>query len=88
MLMISQTISHESFPVSQFLQGGYTTPYRLDRNSNVGGILVFIREDIPPAKFHFYEAGFEAFAIELNLEKANDWYVSRITLIRIRYQTI
>ena len=87
MLMISQTISHESFPVSQFLQGGYTTPYRLDRNSN-GGILVFIREDKSSAKFHFYEAGLEAFAIELNLEKANDWYVSPIKLIRITYQTI
>ena len=44
--------------LSQFLLGGYTTPYRLDRlDLNGGEILVFIREDIPSIKLRFSEAG-------------------------------
>ena len=41
--MISETKIDDSFPVSQFLRGGYATFYRLDRNSSGCGILVFIR---------------------------------------------
>ena len=65
--MISETKIDDSFPVCQFLIGAYTTSYRLDRNSNGGGILVFIQEDIPSRNLHFSEAGFEGFFMELNL---------------------
>ena len=57
--------------LSQFLLGGYTTPYRLDRlDLNGGEILVFIREDIPSIKLRFSEAGHEGFFIKLNLRKS------------------
>ena len=46
-LMISETKLDSSFPNGQFQIHGYSEPYRLDRNGNGGGILVFIREDIP-----------------------------------------
>ena len=46
-LMISETKIDDSFPVSQFLIEGFCTPYRLDRNSKGGGILLYVREDIP-----------------------------------------
>ena len=46
-LMISETKIDDSFPSKQFLIDGFTAPYRLDRNGSDGGILVYIREDIP-----------------------------------------
>ena len=36
-----------SFPQAQFRMEGYAPPFRYDRNSHGGGILLFIREDIP-----------------------------------------
>ena len=34
-----------SFPNAQFVIEGYSPPFRYDRNSNGGGILLFARED-------------------------------------------
>ena len=45
-LLISETID-DSFPSAQFLLDGFSKPYRLDRCSNGGGILLYIRDDIP-----------------------------------------
>ena len=44
--LISETNIDSSFPTVQFQIEAYTT-YRLDRNANGGGILLYIREDIP-----------------------------------------
>ena len=44
-LLISETID-DSFPSAQFLLDGFSKPYRLDRCSNGGGILLYIRDDI------------------------------------------
>ena len=46
-LMIFETKLDLSFPKGQFHLHGFSEPYRLDRNGNGGGILVFICEDIP-----------------------------------------
>ena len=46
-LMISETKIDDSFPVGQFLIEGFCTPYKLDRNSKDGGILLYAREGIP-----------------------------------------
>ena len=46
-LLISETKLDSSFPLNQFHINGFTTPYRLDRNQNVGGIMLYIREEIP-----------------------------------------
>ena len=35
------------FSPSQFFLDGCNVPFRLDRNGNAGGILLYIREDIP-----------------------------------------
>ena len=45
--MISKTKLDESFLTSQFFMNGFSSPHRLDRNCNGGGILLYIREDIP-----------------------------------------
>ena len=46
-LIKSKTKLDESFPVGQFLMDGYSVPYPFDRDGNGGGILLYIREDIP-----------------------------------------
>ena len=46
-LVISETKLDESFPINKFILEGFSTPFRADRNSQGGGILVYIREDIP-----------------------------------------
>ena len=45
--MISETKIGNSFPISQFIMAGYSIPFVLDRPSHGGGILLFVREDIP-----------------------------------------
>ena len=67
-LMISETKLDSSFPNGQFQIHGYSEPYRLDRNGNGGGILVFIREDIP-TKLIDSQMKIEGFFIELNLRR-------------------
>ena len=46
-LMMSETKLDDSFPMVQFLIDSFSEPIRLDRNKNGGGILLYIREDIP-----------------------------------------
>ena len=46
-LIITAKKLHKSFPSGQFLLHGYSEPFRLDRNQFGGGLLVFIRDDIP-----------------------------------------
>ena len=45
--MISETKIDGTFLDSQFLKEGFSVPYRLDRTAKGGGILLYIREDIP-----------------------------------------
>ena len=45
-LMISETKLDETFPVAQFLLQGFCMPSRFDCNRNVGGIMLYIREEI------------------------------------------
>ena len=46
-LLLSEIKLDYSFPTAQFLLNGFCKPYRLDRNSNGGGILLYVRDDIP-----------------------------------------
>ena len=50
---------------------GYTIPYRLDRDKNGGGVLVFVREDIPSKilQGHVLPGDMEVLPIEINLSK-------------------
>ena len=45
--MVSEAKLDSSFPQAQFIIEGYAAPFRYDRNSHGGGILLFIKEDIP-----------------------------------------
>ena len=66
-LLISETKTDSSFPTAQFKIEGYTM-YRLDRNSNGGGILLYVREDIPSTLLNT-ELLIGGFCIEINIRK-------------------
>ena len=70
-LIITETRLEDTFPLSQFHIDDFSTPYRLDRNRNTGGILIYIREDIPGRVVtkHCCPKDIEALFIELNFRK-------------------
>ena len=45
--LTSETKLDDSLPSAQFKIEGFTTPYRYDSNNKGGGLLFYIREDIP-----------------------------------------
>ena len=67
--MISESKLDDSFPDSQFLIEGFGKPFRLDRNRNGGGIMLFIRSDIPAKVISTDKNPFESFYVELNFRK-------------------
>ena len=46
-LVITRTKLQDTFLTSQFFVSGFSVTYRLDRNKNGGGIMIFIGDDIP-----------------------------------------
>ena len=72
-LLISETKLDDSFPSAQFLLDGFSKPYRLDRYSNGGGILLYIRDDIP-ARLLSNSNKTKSIFVEINLRKKN-WLI-------------
>ena len=64
--MISETKLDDSFPEGQLFIDGYDTPFRYDRNGNGGGILLYIREDIPAKVIYCDFSTPESFFVEIN----------------------
>ena len=74
LLMISETKTGNSFPRGQFLIKGFCEPFRIDRNIDRGGILFYIRQDIPVKVLSVEPLPTERFFVEINLRK-NTWLV-------------
>ena len=51
---------------------GFSLPYRLDRNCNGGGVMIFVREDIPSKLLtkHNFPSDVEGLFVELNFRKS------------------
>ena len=45
-VLISETKTDFSFSTAQYEIDGYTT-YKLDRNTNGGGVFLYVKEDVP-----------------------------------------
>ena len=67
-LMISESKLDNSFPDGQFLIEGYGEPFRLDLDKLAGGIILFVRSDIP-AKLLSVDIACQNFFVELNFRK-------------------
>ena len=66
-LLVSKTKIDGSFPNGNFLIDRFTRSCRLDQNSNGGGLILFVREDIPWNLVEAEEKPSEGFYTELNL---------------------
>ena len=67
-LTVSQTKIDPSFPSAQFHPESHATPHRLDRNTNVGGILFYIKEDVS-STLVIFDLLIEGFFVEIKLRK-------------------
>ena len=69
--MVSGTKIDMSFPTSQFVIQGFAAPFRLDRTNTGGGILIYVRDDIPSKLLNisYVSSPTECLAIEINLHK-------------------
>ena len=67
--VISETKIDVSFPSNQFKIEGYYSPFRFNRNSLGGGVLIYVRDDIPckELKNHKLPKDIEGIFIELTL---------------------
>ena len=70
-LVVTETRLDDTFPTSQFYMEGYSEPYQMDRNRKGGGVLIFVREDIPSKRLnrHNFPVDMEGIFLEINLRK-------------------
>lgn len=70
-LCIAETKLDASFPEAQFKLKGFSKPYRLDKSDSSGGILTYIRSNLPSRPLNKFEIpeSVQALAIEVNLRK-------------------
>ena len=70
-LIISESKLDESHPTNQLLIEGFAEPFRNDRNIYGGGILIYVRSDIPCKLLtkHEFPEDIEGLFIEINLRK-------------------
>ena len=70
-LLISETKLDDTFPSGQFMIDGYKKPIRLDRNRFGGGILFFLRDDLPCKELpsHNLPNDVEGIFIEITIRK-------------------
>ena len=71
-LLVSETTLDGSFPTAQFLMSGFSKPDRVDRCSNGGGLLLYIRKDIPFTRLlteYRSPENVECLFVEINIRK-------------------
>ena len=73
--MISETKLDDSFPQGQFLIDSFHSPFRFDRNKSGGGILLYVREDIPTKTVSHDFPSAESFSVEIILHKKK-WLIN------------
>ena len=69
-ILLSEIKLDDSFPLAQFILKNFGIPYRLNRNSNGGGLLLYVRENIPSKFLKVKSAcNIESICVEVNLRK-------------------
>ena len=71
-LVLVETKIDDTFPESQFFINGFSKPYRIDRNRNGGGVMIYVRQDIPSKRLskHNLPSDIECLRVEINLRKS------------------
>ena len=72
----TETKFDSSFPNSQFAIDGFSVPFRCDRNRFGGGVLIYVRDDIPSMQVtkHKLPGDIEGIFVEINLRKTK-WLI-------------
>ena len=75
-ILLLETKLDDSFSSAQFMLKNFGVPYRFNRNSNGGGLLLYVHEDIP-SKFLKVksDSNAESICVEVNLRKRK-WFIS------------
>ena len=76
---VAETKLDDSFPTDQFLIDGFRKPFRLNISDSSGGLLTYVRSDIPAReldKFKF-DTGIQIIPIQINLRKQK-WVIFNI----------
>ena len=72
-LLVSETKINKTFPSAQFLIDGFQLPYRYDRTEHGGGLLLYVRDNIPSKeKLNLYgenRSEIECIIVEINMNK-------------------
>ena len=70
-LVLTETKIDASFPNAQFRIDGFSASFRLDRNRFGGGVLIYVREDIPCKQLtkHILPDDIEGIFVEISLRK-------------------
>ena len=70
-IIVTETKLDDSFPKAQFCIDRFSIPYRLTRNRNGRGLMIYVRDDIPSKMLtkHNLLEDIEAAFIELNFCK-------------------
>ena len=77
-VLVTETKLDKTFLESLFLMDGFSKPYRLDRNKNGGGVMIFIRETMSSKilEKHIFTNDVECIFVELNFQKSK-WLLCR-----------
>ena len=75
-ILLPETKLDDSFLSAQFMLKNFGIPYRLNRNSNGGGLLLYVHEDIP-SKFLKIKSdcNIESICVDVNLRKRK-WFIN------------
>ena len=70
-LIITESELDDTFPTNQFRIDGYAPPFRIDRNKTGGGVIIYVREDIPSIELNDHPSplNFECIYFLINLRK-------------------
>ena len=70
-MILTETKIDASFPNSQIINDRYSSPFRYDRDRFGGGVLIYIRDDVPSKELseHTFPVDIERIFIEINLRK-------------------
>ena len=84
-MLISETKLDDSFSSVQLKICGFSMPYRYDRNSMGGGILLYVRDDIPTKVLkHDFWTNIENFSVEI-YEKESGFSMALTIHIKIKF---
>ena len=81
-ILLSETKIDTSFPTSQFLIPGFSSPFRMNRTSYSGELLLYVRKDIPAKLLScIYCPDIECLPIQVNNHKNNGKFMEFKTQI-------